>query len=340
MSEYKKPTLSRRALFATAAATTALPLAVRAQGTSPLGVGAPINSTTTADLPTQGGVGPIRVLFVTAFHAFDRENLFRMLDRFGEDITWTHIEHPAAEHFFDPELAKAYDVFLFYDAFAGRVKTGLDADGEPVYEYRAPSEKLQADLKQLLINGDKGLVFFHHSLASWVHTWPAGVSGTNAYIEVMGAAADWGKDIKNVRGVDYPKSGYRQGTEQRFTVVDRNHPITAGITDFDLVDEPYLCPVLEDSVHPLLSTDFKAEVEAFAHAPNRANVGDGHPSGSNLAGWYKSAENSPVVYIQPGHDNNAWSHPAYEQLMLNAIKWAASQEAKDWARANATKIFS
>lgn len=338
--------LSRRTLFGGVAAAAALPIVAKAQTTAganeplgPKGTGAPINSTGTQGLPQQGGYGPIRVLFISSYHAFDRENLFRMLDTFGEEITWCHVEHPAAEYFFDPALAEDFDVFLFYDAFAGRKMTGMGPNGRPTYDYPPPSEKLQADLKQLLTNGDKGFVLFHHALASWVHSWPAGVNGTNAYIEMMGAAADWGLGVKNVRGKDYPKSGYRQGTEQRITVVDTAHPITEGVGDFDIVDEPYLCPILEDSVHPLLRTDFEPTVEKFAHAPNGANAGEGHPPGSNLAGWVKTAENTPVVYIQPGHDNNAWSHPSFRRLMLNAIKWSASPEAKEWARANATRIF-
>ena len=124
------------------------------------------------------------------------KNLFRMLDRFGEDINWCHVEHPAAEHFFDPALAENFDVFLFYDAFAGREMTGIGSNGRPTYKYLPPSDKLQANLKQLLTNGDKGFVMFHHALASWVHTWPAGVNGTNAYSEMMGVPRRLGPSIR------------------------------------------------------------------------------------------------------------------------------------------------
>ena len=40
-----------------------------------------------------------------------------------------------------------------------------------------------------------------------------------------------------------------------------------------------------------------------------------------------------------GHDNKACSNPAFRKLMSNAINWAASSEAKAWARANPKKIF-
>jgi len=349
-SDDNKQTLSRRGLFgAVAGAAAAVPLisdAAQGQGRgaaasaplSPTGTGAPINSTSLDDLPEQGGNGPIRVLFISSYHAFDRENLFRMLDRFGSDITWCHVEHPAAERFFDPAIAGDFDVFLFYDAFAGR-KVTRGADGRSATSYPPPSAKLQADLKRLLTNGDKGFVMFHHALASWVHSWPAGVNGSNAYVEMMGGAADWGLPINNIRGKNYPASGYRQGTEQRVTVVNKNHPVTAGVDDYDIVDETYLCPIFEDSVHPLLRSSFKPTADKFAHAPGGSHAGAGHPPGSDLVGWYKAAENTPLVYLQHGHDNNAWSNPHFQRLMLNAIKWVASPQGKAWAKANPKRIF-
>jgi type 1 glutamine amidotransferase len=51
-------------------------------------------------------------------------------------------------------------------------------------------------------------------------------------------------------------------------------------------------------------------------------------------------ENSPLVYLQNGHDNTAWTNPAFQTLMLNAIKWTASQEGRAWARKNPKVIFS
>ena len=62
-------------------------------------------------------------------------------------------------------------------------------------------------------------------------------------------------------------------------------------------------------------------------------------SGSSLSGWYKTAERSPVVYIQHGHDNGAWANASFRKLLLNAIKWTASAEGKTWAHSNAKRIF-
>jgi type 1 glutamine amidotransferase len=275
------------------------------------------------------------VLFLTGYHPFDRENLFLALDSMGQDITWTHVEHPAAEVFYDPRAAAHYDVFLFYDAYMGR-QPGASAP----FTYAPPTVEMQAGLKGLTRSGEKGFVFLHHALAAWVHSWPAGVNGSNAYVEMMGGAADWGTPLKNIRGKDYPVSGFRQGTEQHITVVDKEHPITAGLGDgFDVDDECYLCPMFEDSVHCLLRTSFQPVEASFVHGPAGCHVGAGHPPGSNMTAWVKVAEHSPVAYIQLGHDNTAWSNKNWRMLVLNAIKWAASPEAKNWAQANPARIF-
>ena len=66
-SDDKKKGLSRRSMFGAAAvAASAIPAfsAARAQGVRM--TNAPLNSTSLDGLPTQGGNGPIRVLFISS----------------------------------------------------------------------------------------------------------------------------------------------------------------------------------------------------------------------------------------------------------------------------------
>ncbi len=64
----------------------------------------------------QWGSGPIKVAIVTKGHNFDRDGFFNFWDSLGQDITWTHVQHPAALEFFDPALADTFDVYVFFDA--------------------------------------------------------------------------------------------------------------------------------------------------------------------------------------------------------------------------------
>jgi hypothetical protein len=113
----------------------------------------------------------------------------------------------------------------------------------------------------------------------------------------------------------------------------------AGLPEtWDIVDETYLCPMFDDTNHALLRTDFVPTVEKFEAQLSRQPNWK-HPQGSQLTTWYKSAENSPIVYIQHGHDDLAWSNVYFRRLMQNAIQWVASDKAHAWAKANPTKIF-
>jgi len=56
-------------------------------------------------------------------------------------------------------------------------------------------------------------------------------------------------------------------------------------------------------------------------------------------GWVKTAENSPVAYIETGHARTSWENPVYRTLVMNAIRWAASPDAMAWAKKNRTTIF-
>ena len=169
----------------------------------------------------------------------------------------------------------------------------LNKDGSPAFTWDPPPADLVANTKALLRQG-KPMIFLHHASASWAHSWPE-------FTEVMGIACDWGQPLR-VRNIDHPKSGYFQNTKQRITVVDKAHPITQGLGDgFEIVDEAYNCPIFEDSVHPLLRTDFTPKDVALNLNPKSKF--------SNLAAWVKTAENSPIVYIQLGHDRLAWENP-------------------------------
>ncbi|HUP39007.1 MAG TPA: ThuA domain-containing protein [Vicinamibacterales bacterium] len=283
-----------------------------------------------------GGGGNTKVLLITKGHAFDREPFFQLFDQppVGTSARWTHVEQPAAEIFFEPALAKDYDVFVFYDLNGNqgdrrkpRVdkagKPVLNKDGSPAFTWEPPPADLVANAKALLRQG-KPMVFLHHASASWAHSWPE-------FQEVMGISCDWGQPIR-ARGIDHPKSGFFGRTTQTITVVDKAHPITQGLGEsFQIVDEAYTCPIFEESVHPLLRTDFTPKDVAL-NLNSKAKF-------SNLAAWVKTAENSPIVYIQLGHDNQAWSNPAFRTLLDNAIRWAASPEATAWAKKNPKKIF-
>lgn len=291
----------------------------------------------------QWGRGPIRVMLVTKGHGFNpREEFFSMFDSFGTDISWSSVEHPFAEVLMQPKYSDLYDVMVFFDrAGEGFSTQGRNGGPAPVIPkdallvannryYPQPPAELKAEFPKLLRAGTKGFVFLHHSNSSWVQVW-------KEYSEVVGSACDWDSPV-TVRGVEHPPMGFFPNTPQKITLVDKTHPITKDMQDFELNDESYNCVFFEDSVHPLARTDFNvANARGRDGGPPRMLNPKVQPS--NLVAYVKASENSPVAYIQMGHGAGGWTNANYRQLVLNAIKWAASPESKAWAKANPKKIF-
>jgi type 1 glutamine amidotransferase len=283
------------------------------------------------------------VAVITQGHAFSpREEFFGMFDALGTDISWRSVEHPAADVLLQPKYSDLFDVYVFYDiGGAGGGSTQAreggpapiipkDAKIEGTRWYPQPSPEFRAEFPKLLRQGNKGFVFFHHANAAWAHVWPE-------YSEVVGSACDWGQNL-TVRGIEHPPMGFYGNTLQKFTIVDKAHPITKDLPDgFELTDESYNCVFFEDSVHPLVRTNFDATTGKMQNGQVRVLNPAVKPS--NLAAYVKTAENSPVAYIQMGHGAGSWTDENFRKLMGNAIKWAHSPEAKAWAKANPKKIF-
>ena len=119
----------------------------------------------------------------------------------------------------------------------------------------------------------------------------------------------WG-DYKTFIGGKYheeknsPQSStYQHDVEFQIHIEDPTHPITKGIEDFEIHDEVYGNTEVLPDVVPLLTTN--------------------HELSSRMIGWTLKKGNSKIVYIQPGHDHNAFSNPSYRQLVKQAIEYVA-----------------
>lgn len=260
---------------------------------------------------------PIRVLAAVRGHPFDR-TAFAALFEGMAGISVTFVDQPAAGLLMRPELADDFDVLLLYDM------PGIDFSGPIAGAPIEPPGALRAGLPALLKRGI-GVVALHHAIAGWP-AWPdyAGwLGGTFLY------------RAGPLRGEQRQDSGYRHEVAYQAHVA-AHHPVTHGLpAGFPMVDELYLAEVFTDEVTPLLTADHAFTAENFYSATHAiegrmfSNEGWSHPPGSNLIGWVKRAENSPLVYLQPGDDAVTYQNPAYRKLVENAIRWTASPEARD-----------
>ncbi len=267
-----------------------------------------------------------RLLVVTGGHPFERGPFCEIFDAIAPG-RWRHSEQPAAADELNPENCADVDVIVFYDMPGIRFTRA-----DPPTETPMPSESQQQGLAGLQAQG-KGLVFLHHAVAGW----PAWES----YAHIVGGRFHY--QPAQLAGVTYPDSGYRFNVSHRVEVIDRSHPICQGLGGgFTITDELYLYPVLTEEVVPLLRTTFPMNDASQFYSANLAirgerneNRGWTHPAGSDLVGWVKSAGNSPVAYLQFGDGPETYADPSFRQVLSNAINWAATSEAQEWARQRA-----
>jgi type 1 glutamine amidotransferase len=256
------------------------------------------------------------VLVVTRGHPFARDPFYDIFDSISE-IQYSTVEHPAAQFMFNPDMAKNFDCYVQYDMPG--IQFGND---EMFYD---PPEFYKEGVRAM---GEAGcpFVIMHHCAAAWP-TWPE-------WAEICGGHFMYvpGKS----RGVDRPDSGYN--IDVPYTVSPAmDHPITAGIEPFEIIDEVYLSEVFEDSVTPLFTSSWDYNRDNFYSAANavlrgelNSNEGWEHDKGSNYVGWIKTYKNSPVVYLQFGDGPATYENPIFRRILAQAIKWACSDEAKAW----------
>jgi type 1 glutamine amidotransferase len=259
--------------------------------------------------------GKSEVLLITKGHPFDRGALFATFDGLP-GIGWTHVEHPAAEALFDPEEAKRFDAFVLYDMPGIRFHPGRPP------EFPEPDERLKRRLRAL-VEGGHGFVFLHHAIAGWP-AW-------EEYAELMGGRFLYMPGT--LRGTPRQDSGYRHGVTHEVRVL-RDHPVTAGVPErFTITDELYLYEVFDDSVEPLLASDYGFTRDNFYSAARVVrdgkmfdNEGWEHAPGSNLIGWTRSVGKTRIVYLQCGDDPVAYANPHFQRLLANAIHWVSQRD--------------
>ena len=167
---------------------------------------------------------PVKVLFITGGHDYDKENFDVMLGKLP--IVYDHVEHPDAYVMLKSDKLDKYDVVMLYDM------------------PKEISPEAQRDFIAMLNKG-KGLVVLHHAFCSY-DLWPE-------YVRIVGGRYHhypWMKD-----GNVQKPSNYTHDATMQVRVEDLNHPITKGVSDFEIIDEAYGNTEILTDVHPILSTD-------------------------------------------------------------------------------------
>jgi hypothetical protein len=234
---------------------------------------------------------------------------------------WAHATQPTAQRWLTDELVGQWDAILLHDIPGLRLKRGT----EPAID--GPDAQTAQDVVNLLDAG-QGVVVLHHAISAW--------PGWEGWAEVTGARFLYRPG--HLRGVDLPSSGYRM---DRFTISPiAEHPITEGVEPFEVDDELYFIPVLEDRIEALLEQDADMDGALFQDTWDEVTNGTstgvtcadrpadgGLHGGSRLMGWTTTAGRSPVATLLMGDGPRTFANPMFQRLLGNALAWVSSDEA-------------
>jgi uncharacterized protein len=214
----------------------------------------------------------LKVLVVTGGHGFQPESFFKLFSN-NPAITYTSATEENAAEAWDRDDVLDYDVVLLYD-------------------FQRELNDTQKGRFLSLFNKGVGLVVLHHALLSYPH-WPE-------YERIAGGR--YLLDHETIDGKTWPASTYKGDVDVDVKVVDKDHPITAGLRDFVLHDEIYRGVRNPADIHVLMTTEDRP-----------------------LA-WTRQEKKSRIVGITVGH-GPAHDDANFQKLLAQSIAWAAGDKA-------------
>lgn len=231
--------------------------------------GAPVTAADTA------AEKPIRVLLTFGGHGFQQEPFFAMFDNMP-GVTYTKAPMPQSADMLQPGLEKEFDVIVMYDMVP-----------------KITPEQQQAFVD--LLNKGIGLVSLHHNMGAH-RDWPE-------FRKIIGGQFVFAPT--QIDGKEHTKSTWAHGQDLHCKIVDEEHPITKGVSDFDIHDETYGNYYTAPDVTVLMTTD--------------------NPKNDPEIAWVKEYGHSRVFYLMLGHDDLAWKNPMFPEIVGRGIRWAAGE---------------
>lgn len=118
------------------------------------------------------------------------------------------------------------------------------------------------------------------------------------------AFPDW-YTYADMCGIDDRDFDYHPKQTLQVQVVDPTHPITEGLTDWEMGDETYSMKSADDDSTILLTVD--------------------HPNSMDVIGWAREYDKSRIFCLQSGHDNVTYSNPNFREVLRRGIDWCARE---------------
>jgi hypothetical protein len=145
-----------------------------------------------------------------------------------------------------------------------------------------PNEKVRAVLETL---GEvkQGICFLHHGLLGF---------------------PKW-RFWSGIVGIQDRRFDYYYDETVCVQIADPAHPITKGLSPWEMIDETYDMDEPGPDSHVLLTTD--------------------HPNSLKALAWTRQHKKSRVFVLASGHDRKTFAVPSFQTVLLRGIQWAAGR---------------
>jgi len=214
---------------------------------------------------------PIKAVVITGGHGFEHDPFFSLF-KGNIDIEYVEAEQKDHSEIFEDISGWDYDVIVLYN---------MTQEISP--------QRQESFIK--LLNQGVGLVALHHTMGAF-QAWPEyhKIIGTKYYL----------KETQENRG-----STYKHDIDMNVHIADVSHPITRGMSDFQIHDEGYKYCGFEKNNRVLLTTE--------------------HPDSDKTIAWTRKYGKANVCTIHLGHDSAAYANPNFRRLIARAIRWSAGR---------------
>ena len=212
----------------------------------------------------------IKTAVITGHNPFDVPAFHAAFRSMPEiDFYPQHMEEFAAD---EGKRRAEYDVLLFFNFH----QTTPGGEGSP------QDQNNKAALEQLG-ESEQGIFVLHHGILAYPQ-WQL-----------------W----SDLVGIQDRRFGWHMDHRTYIEIATLQHPVTQGLSDWDMLDETYTMEEPGDDSQILLTTDDPQSMKSIA--------------------WTRRYKQARVFCFQSGHDHHAYANPSFRLVISRGIQWAAGR---------------
>ncbi|MCY3831403.1 MAG: ThuA domain-containing protein [Chloroflexi bacterium] len=151
------------------------------------------------------------------------------------------------------------------------------------FHQETPDDETARAALESLGDSEQGIVILHHGLLAYPQ-WPL-----------------WGDLV----GISDRSFDVHMDHKLKIQVANLEHPVTQGLSDWEMLDETYV----------VAEPDADSEVLLYSE----------DPKSMRSIGWTRRYKNARVFCFQSGHNHHAYANESFRRVISRGLQWAAGR---------------